>query len=100
QIDNAATVHADAQEVIDVQRRFAEELFCTLLFQYKQPPLNGADRCGGDVAVFRRKLLGAIPDVLDKGPQVLQIEEWKIFIHPDAESDVENPLLNLVEFEH
>ena len=64
-VDDATAVLVDLHQVVDVEHRLAEEDVAALLFQRQQAALDGADRGGGDVAVFGGEILGVVADVLD-----------------------------------
>ena len=56
--DETAAIRIGAHDIGDLQRRFAEELGTTLLFQHQQRALDRADGGLGDIAVTGRDLLG------------------------------------------
>ena len=90
---------ADAHEVLDVERRLAEEVVGALLLQHQQAALDGADGDGGDVAVFGHQRLAALADVVGHGAQVFQVEQRHVLVGRHAEQDVEHALLRLVELQ-
>ena len=59
-VDDAAAVAVDLQQVVDVERGFAEELVAALLLERDQTALDRADAGGGDVAVLGLVLLAAL----------------------------------------
>ena len=96
-IDDAAPVAVGAQEIVEHQRRFAEEFRAALVFEHQKLPLDGADRRLGDVAVLRRQLLGMFGDQAQHGAQILEVDQQQAFFVGDAEGDVEHAFLHLVE---
>ena len=74
QADDALAV-ARAHQVLDVERRLAEEFFGVLVVEHEQLALDGADRGRGDVAVFLGQRCGILGDEGEHRPQILQIEQ-------------------------
>ena len=99
-VDDAAAVRRGAHEILDVERRQAEEMARALLLQHENAALDRADRGGRDVAVLGGQLLAALGDVVDDGAQVGEVVERHLLVGSDAEGDVEHALLHLVELEH
>jgi hypothetical protein len=98
-VDDAAAVFVDFHQVVDVQHRFAEEDVAALLFERQQAALDGADRGGGDVAVFGGEILGVVADVLDHGAQVLEVEQQEALVVGDLEDQLQHAGLRVVEVE-
>ncbi len=88
-----------ADQVFDVERGLAEEVVGALLFEHQQAALDGTGRGRRDVAVLGRQFLAAARDLGDHRAQVFQIEQRQLLIRRDAEHDVEDAFLHLVEFE-
>ena len=51
-VDDAAAVRVGLQQVVEVERGFAEEFVAALLLECEETALDGADAGGGDVAVL------------------------------------------------
>ena len=96
-VDVAAPVAVGADEVLERERRLAEEIVAALVLQHQKLTLNGADRRLRDVAVLHRQLGGVLGQVAEHGAQVLEIEQQQPLLVGDAEADVEHALLDVVE---
>ena len=104
-VDDAAPVRRRAQEVVDVERRLAEEVVGALLLQHQQAALDHAHGGGRDVAVLAAQRGGPLAHLVDDAAQVLEIED----LHPvvaglalvlgPPEGDVEHALLRLGQLE-
>ena len=98
-VDHAAPVRRDLQEVVDLERRLAEEVGRALVLEHQELTLDGADGGGGDVAVARRQFGRVIGDELQHRPQVLEVEQQQALFVGDAEQHVEDAGLDVVELE-
>ena len=87
-------------QVVEVQRRLAEEFVAALLLDREQPALDRADRGRGDVAVLRGELLRVVADVLQHRAQVLEIEQQQAVVVGDLEDEGEHAGLRLVQAQH
>ena len=88
------------EEVVDVERGFAEKLLAALLLEREQAALYRADRRRRDVAVARRVILRVVGDVLQHRPQVLQIDERQPCVVRDLERGGQHAGLGFVEIQH
>ena len=89
-----------AHEVVDVERRLAEERRRALVLQHQQLALDGADGRLGDVAVLGGQLApSSLGDVRQQRAQVLEVEQQQALVVGDLEGDVEHALLRVVELE-
>ena len=86
-------------EVDQIERGLAEELVAALLLQSQHAALDGADACGGDVAVLGRELLGVLADVGQHRTQVLEVEQEHAVVVGDAEDEREDAGLGVVQVE-
>ncbi len=98
-LDDAAPVLVLAQEIVDVERRLAEELVAALGLEHQQLALDGADGRGRDIAVFRLQIRGVVRDQRQRRAQVFEIEEEQALFVGDAEDDVQHAFLRVVEIE-
>ena len=85
------------EEVVDVEGRLAEELVGALVLEGKKRSLDGSDAGCGDVAVGGSELGGVLRHIVEHGPEVLEVYEEKAPLVSDAEDDVEDSGLGLVE---
>ena len=99
EIDDAAPIFVDAQEIGDVEFRLAKKLRRALIFQHEKAPLDRAYGGRRDIAVARRQRRGGFADMLQQRAQILEIDEQKPALVGDFEGDVEDAFLDLVEFE-
>ena len=86
-------------QILDVERRLAEELAALLVLDDEELALDRADRCLRHVAVGRRERLGVLGNELQERAQVLEIEEQKPLLVRHPERDVEHTFLRVVEVE-
>ncbi len=89
------------QEIHDVERRLAEKLVGTLLFQHQQAALNDADGRRRDVSVLTPEARGALAHLVDDGTQIPEIEDRHFVVARlalvlgPAESDIQDAFLRL-----
>ena len=99
-MDDSAPIAAGAQKIVYVELWFAEKIFRALIFEDQQAALDRADRRGRHVPVglgyFRRR----VAEMLQQRPKILEIDEQQTLFVGELEGDIENPLLDIVEFEH
>src|SRR6185503_8433693 len=96
-IDKPAPVLRRAHYVLDVKRRFTEEIGGTLLVEHDKPTLYGANGDGSDVAVIGADLLAASGKIGKKRAEVLQIEDGEALLVGELENDVDGALLSLAQ---
>ena len=70
-----------------------------MLFELQKGTLDGADSGGGDIAIFRGVLLGVLRHPVEHGAQILQIIEQQTALVGNAEHDIEDTILRLVQLE-
>ncbi len=99
-VDGAAAVAAGTHQVLQLQRRLAEELGAALVLQHQKLALDGADRGLGDIAVLRGQFVGVLGEEGQHGAHVLEVEQQQPLLVGDAERDVEHALLHVVEVHH
>ncbi len=97
--DDAAPVGIGLEQVHDVQRRLAEERVAALLLQAQQRPLDGAHAGRGDLAVAGLVGVALLAHMPDHAPQVLHVEQEQPGIVGDAEGQLQDARLHLVEVE-
>src|SRR5580765_2754879 len=90
----------DLHQVVDIERRLAEELFPALVLELEQPALDRADRGGRDVAVFGGEVFRVVAHVLEHRAQVLHVEEQEARVVGDLEDQRQHALLGVVQPEH
>jgi hypothetical protein len=71
-VDDALAI-LGLHEVGDVEHGLAEELVAALGCDLQDAALDGADACGGHVAVFGRELARVVAHVLEHRAQVFQV---------------------------
>ena len=98
-IDLPQTFGRDAQQIGEIQRRFAEDLRAALVFQHQQAALDRAHRGGGDIAIAQRQVAGILPQPDQKRLQILEIKQRQPLFVRDPEGDVQHALLRLGEIE-
>ena len=98
-VDHAAPVAVLAQEVVDVERGLGKEFQRTLIFQHQQLPLDRADRCRRDIAVARLQVARIVADILQQRPQILEVEEQQPLLVGNAEGNVEDAFLHIVQLQ-
>src|SRR3569832_2259091 len=99
EVDLAAAVAAAAQQVVDIERGFAEEDIATLFLQHEQLPLYRAEARGRDVAVFLGEGLRIVAHVAQHRAQVFQIEQQQTLIIRHLEGEAQQSTLRVVEAE-
>ena len=115
-VDVTAPRFVGAYEILQQQRRLAEEFRTPLVFQYQQLPLDRSHCLLRDIAELLRRLLdrhqrfgilvighrfGANRrDRIKDRAQILEVEQRHALFVGDAEGDVEHALLHVVEIEH
>ena len=99
-IDLAPAVQADADDVLQLQGRLAEEGRAPLLFQLKNRPLNGGDRGWGDMADLASDPLGVLPDIGQKAAQIVDVQQEQPLLIGDVEDHRQHALLDLVQVQH
>ena len=87
-------------QVVDIQRRFAEELLAAFGFQRDQAALDGADAGGGDVAVLGGEVFGIVAHMLQHGPQILEVKQQQAIVVGNLEHQRQHAGLGVVEIEH
>ena len=98
-VDYTATAHVLAHQVVEVQRRFAEEGVAAILLQPQQGALDGADRRRADQSVGLGDQLALLGDMIEQGAQVGQVQQQHSLVVSQLEGDVEYAGLGVIEFE-
>ena len=86
-------------QIVEIERRFAEKLVGALCFQLEQAALDGAGAGGGDVAVLRFELVGIVGNELQHRAKIFQIEQEQPVLVRDPEHHVEDALLRVIQAE-
>ena len=94
-VDVTAPVAGGAHEIVNVERRLAEEMFAALFFQNDEAALNGADGRGTDIAVIGGDRFAAGGKVGEQRPEIRQVEQQQPLLIGNPESDVEGAFLRL-----
>ena len=110
-----AAVAVGLHEILQRQRRLAEEFRSALVFQHQKLALNGPDGRLADIAVALRGLsdlgesilLGIRPlfaagrhDRIQQRPQILHVDQRQAVFIRHTECDIENAFLHVVQIEH
>ena len=98
-IDVAAPLIVHLQEIVDLQRRLAEEPVCPLRLETQQLALDRAHGRLGDIAVFSRQLRRILLRPGQHGLQVGKVEQQQTVVIGMAEHDLQHAFLGLVEIE-
>ena len=86
-----------ADEVVELERRLAEEMVAALAAQLQQRALDRADGLLRDIAVFERQFVGPLAAMDQHGLQVVEVEQQQALLVGDVEGDGEDAFLHLVE---
>jgi hypothetical protein len=98
-VDDAVGPGIGLHQVGDIQHRLTEKVFAALLLDLQQAALNGADRRGGNVAVFGLEFGRMLADMLHHGAQILQIEQQQALVVGDLEHQLQHAGLGVVQIE-
>ena len=91
-VDHAPPGAVGAHQVVQVERRLAEERLAALLLEHEERPLDRPDAGRGDVAVFGRERLGVVARRTARSAlQVLEVEQQQPVVVGDLEGDVSTP---------
>ena len=88
------------QEVVNVERRLSEELFCALVFKGKKGSLDSSYAGCGDVSVGGGELCGVLCHIVQHGAQVFQIQKQEATLVCNAEDYIHYAGLGLVKLQH
>ena len=84
-------------EILQRERRLAEERGAALVLQHQKLALDRADTLLRDIAVLGCQLLGMVGNKGQHRPKILQVEQQESLLVGDAEGDVQNTFLDLVQ---
>ena len=87
----------ELQEILEVERRLAEEMVAALGPKLEQRALDRADAHLRHIAIFERQLVGPLADIDQHRLQIVEIEEHQPLLVGDGEDDGQHAFLNLVE---
>ena len=96
-VHHAAPLLVDMQEIVDLQRRFAEEVVRALRFEAEELPLDRAHRLLRDVAVFAREFLRIVVGPSQHRAQILEIQQQQPVLIGVAKHDLQHAFLRLVQ---
>ena len=96
-VDPAAPVIGGLHPVLHFKGRLPEEQVAALILQSDQAADDGAHRLRSDIPVFQAQLLGILGNEAQHGLQILQIQQQEAVFVGNAEGDVEDPCLGLVQ---
>ena len=99
-VDGALAVLVPGQPVRQVQGGLAEEIVAALVFQDGDGALDRADGGLGDIAVVEHILLRVVAHIGQHGLQVLEVDQQHALVIRDAEHQVQNAGLGIIEAEH
>jgi hypothetical protein len=123
-VDHSPAVAVGLHEILQHERRLAEEFRCALIFQHQKLALDGSDGCLADIAEALRglselglssfelvhlgiRLFGIRPlsaagwrDRIQQRPQILHVDQRQAVFVRHTECDVEDALLHVVQVEH
>ena len=94
-VDDAAAGHVLAHQVVEIERRLAEEAFGTVGFKRDQAALDRADRGLRDQPVVRPERLGVFRDMVKRRFQVLQIEQQQALVIAELEHQLQHGFLDV-----
>ena len=98
-VDHAPALVVEREEIVDLQRGFAEEHVRALALEAEQLPLDRPDAGLRHIAVSARKLLRVLVGIGEHGLQVAKVEQQQSIIIGMTEDDVEHTFLRLIEIE-
>ena len=93
--DRAAAVIGGAHDVGNLQRRFAEEVFGTLLLEDQQFALDRADGGLGNEAELVGQRRGVLAHIVEQRLEILEIEQRQAALIGDLEGDVDDAFLRI-----
>ncbi len=96
-VDDSPASVVEGDEIVDVERRLAEEAVAALRAELEERALDGADAGLRDVAVGDCQLVGAIGAIGEHRLEVVQVEQEKPVLVGDVEDDGEHAFLDLVQ---
>ena len=99
-VDHAVAGLVCDKPIVDIERGLREEVIAALVFQHRDGALDGAHRALGDVAIAQGVVLRILAHIDEHGTQVLEVNEQHILLVCDAEDQVQNPCLGIVELQH
>lgn len=85
------------QEIVDVERGFAEEMVAALRFQLQQLALDRAHARLGDIAVAGRQRVGIFRAISEHGLKIAQVEQQQPFLIGIFEGDGQHAFLRFVK---
>src|SRR5262249_8805069 len=97
-VDKSTPVLARPQKIFDIVLRLAEKIGCSLIVKNEQPPLDRSDGRRRYISVPRCYLSRAVTGILQQRPQIFEIDEEKPILIGELEDNVEDALLNIVQF--
>ena len=99
-VDDAAAARVGAHQVVQIERRLAEQRFPALALEPEERALDGGDRLRADQPVLRRDLLAVVGDEAEQRAQVVEVEQQEPAVVGELEGDFEHALLCVVDLEH
>src|SRR5688500_8095318 len=99
-VHDAAATEIRAQQIAELECRLAEEGVAALAFEHQQRALNRADRLSADEAVPSGNVLSILTGEGEHGAKIVEIEQQQALIVGEAEHDLEDARLRLVELQH
>ena len=99
-VDDAAAARVGAHQVVQIERRLAEQRFPALALEPEERALDGGDRLRADQPVLRRDLLAVVGDEAEQRAQVVEVEQQEPAVVGELEGDFEHAFLRVVDLEH
>src|SRR5206468_553186 len=84
-------------EVVDVEHRLSDQALGALLLQRQQASLDGTDAGRRDVSVLHLEFLRVLPNILQQGTEVLEVEEQQSVVVGHLEGERQDAFLRVVE---
>ena len=96
-VDDAAAGHVLTQQIVEIERRLAEEVLGAIGLQRDQPTLDRADRGLADQAVVGAERLRVVGDEVQRRLEVLEVEQQQAAVVAILEHELQHGFLHVGE---